>query len=64
MRVIAKMGVPKVPVNLNETFIGHLNATFSDNNARTVGSIDRLETHSSFIKLPIDFERMVREKVA
>jgi hypothetical protein len=64
MSLPVKLGVPKLPVSFNEAFIGHLNATFLDNNAQTVGSSDRRETHGSFIKLPIDFKRMGREKVA
>ena len=50
MRLTVKTGVPKVLPNFNEAFIGHLNAHFLENNARTVGSSDRLEFYGSFIK--------------
>lgn len=65
MRVGEKQGVPVVLENHNGRVIGHLNELFFQETIRTETDDDRRGLQNRFAnKSPVDFARMVREKVA
>lgn len=65
MRLNRKSGVPVALANRSERFTGHLNETFFDRRSELqLITVDDDLRFGFTKKSPIDFERMVREKVA
>jgi hypothetical protein len=64
MRVIGKQGVPVVLANHNKRVTGHLNELFFQKTPRTGAYYDRRSLQVWFArKSPVDFARIVREKL-